>query len=105
MRDSSQAGENARLRRENAELKRTIGQLRADARDVADHGRSRLDAERRVIRDSLRRLATAARELAEGDALDGLHGNARRGLARDIRRLGDAAPVQGPGNADATPDC
>ena len=101
VRDSSQAGENARLRRENAELKRTIGQLRADARDVADHGRSRLDAERRVIRDSLRRLTAAVGELAEGDALDGLHGNARRGLARDIRRLANKLADDMDGAIDA----
>ena len=89
VRESSQAGENARLRRENAQLKRTLRQLRADARDTADQARARFDAERRVIRDSLRRLSTVARELGDGDALDGLHGNARRGLARDLRRLAE----------------
>ena len=87
VREASQAGENARLRRENAQLKRALRQLRADARDTADQARARFDAERRVIRDSLRRLSTIARDLGDGDALDGLHGNARRGLARDLRRL------------------
>ena len=153
VRDSSQAGENARLRRENAELKRTIGQLRADARDVADHGRSRLDAERRVIRDfpapphgrrrrarrgrRARRLARqraararprypppreqAGRRYGRRDRRarhGGRHHRRRADMsahgepARRCRRLGDssiprapgATPVQGPGNADATPD-
>ena len=89
VRESSQAGENARLRRENAQLKRTLRQLRADARDTADQARARCAAERRVIRDSLRRLRVVSGELAADGALDGLHGNARRGLARDLRRLAD----------------
>ena len=89
---AAEATDGGRLRkalRENAKLKRALRHARADARDVADHARGRLDGERRVIRDSLRRLTTVARDLAAEGALGGLHGNARRGLARDLRKLGN----------------
>ena len=93
MREAAQeATTEGRLRRalrENARLKRELREARADARDVADHARDRLDGERRVIRDSLRRVVKIAGELAADGALDGLHGNARRGVGRDLRRLGD----------------
>ena len=52
--------------------------------------RSRLDAERRVIRDSAGRFADVVEELADSGALEGLHGNARRGLARALRGSADA---------------
>ena len=88
-REASAEGQAARLRRENAQLKRALRHARADARDVADHARDRLDGERRVIRNSLRRIVKIASELASADALEGLHGNARRAVGRDLRKLGD----------------
>ena len=90
---AAEATAQGRLRkalRENARLKRELRHARADARDTADHARARLDGERRVIRDSLRRIGTVARALDADGALDDLHGNARRGLARDLRKLGNA---------------
>ena len=86
-REAAEQGRVARLLRENAALKRELRNARTDPRDSADHARARFDGERRVIRDSLRRLEGAANALVANGALDGLHGNARRGLARDIRRL------------------
>ena len=55
-------------------------------RDVAEQARLRLAASRRLIRDEAGRAAAVVEEAAAGEALDGLHGNARRGLARGIRR-------------------
>ena len=89
-REASAEGRLRRALRENARLKRELRQARADARDVADRARDRLDGERRVIRESLRRIAKIAGALIADGALDGLHGNARRGLGRDLRKLGDA---------------
>ena len=89
-REASAIGQAARRRRENAALKRALRAARTDARDVVERARVRLDGERRNVRGSLRRVATLAKELAAADALDGLHGNARRGFARDLRRLADA---------------
>ena len=42
-----------------------------------------------MIRGSLRRIAALAKELTAADALEGLHGNARRAVGRDLRKLGD----------------
>ena len=89
-REASAIGQAARRGRENAALKRALRASRTDARDVVERARVRLDGERRNVRGSLRRIATLAKELTAADALDGLHGNARRGFARDLRRLADA---------------
>ena len=89
-REASAEGRLRRALRENARLKRELRQARADARDVADRARDRLDGERRVVRDSLRRIAKIAGELVADGALAGLHGNARRAVGRDLRKLGDA---------------
>ena len=43
-----------------------------------------------MVRDSLRRIVTVAKALDDDGALDALHGNARRGLGRDLRKLGNA---------------
>ena len=87
--EATTEGRLRRALRENARLKRALRQAHADARDTADRARSRLGGERRVIRDALRRMRAVARDLAADGALDALHGNARRGLARDLRKLGD----------------
>lgn len=89
-REASAIGQAARRGREIAALKRSLRAARADARDVAERARDRFDGERRNVRGSLRRIVALANELAAADALDGLHGNARRGMARDLRRLAGA---------------
>ena len=85
-REASLKGKLARQRREIAELKRALKAARTDPRDAVKQARSRLGAEQRVVRDACERIAEAVEGLAEDGALDGLHGNARRGVARDIRR-------------------
>ena len=60
-----------------------------EPRECADQARARFDAERRVVRGSLRRIRATAEALAETGVLDGLHGNARLGIARDIERIID----------------
>ena len=89
-REASLEVKNANLRRKVAELERALAAAKADPRDVAKQARSRVDAERRVIRDAGGRAADTVEELLESGVLDGLHGNARRGLARDIRRSANA---------------
>ena len=86
-RGASEADDNERLRRENAELRRRLKAREVDPRDVAERLRDRLANGRRTVRGEGRRMAAHAEEVAQSDALDGLHGNARRGLARDLRRL------------------
>lgn len=89
-REASLEVKNANLRRKVAELERALKAAQADSRDAAKQARSRVDAERRVIRDAGGRAADTVEELLESGVLDGLHGNARRGLARDIRRSANA---------------
>lgn len=88
-RDASVTGESERLRRDLAKTRRQLKAGRIDPADAARRARSFLDAERRLIRDSLRRLVDAARQFAASGTLDRMHGNARRGVARDMRRLTD----------------
>ena len=85
-REASLEGKLARLRRESAELKRALRAARSDARNVADQVREQLRAERQVVREAARRAAAAVEQIAASDVVAGLHGNARRGLARDVRR-------------------
>ena len=89
-REATTEGRLRKALRENARLKRALRQAQADARDAADQARDRLDGERRVIRASLRRIVGVAKALDADGALDALHGNARRGLGRDLRKLGNA---------------
>ena len=82
-----------RLARQAAEIhalrRRVLRAAQGDARDAADQARARLGAARRIVRDESRRAAALVEALAAPDALAGLHGNARRGLARDARRMSD----------------
>ena len=59
-----------------------------EARDAAARYRDRLDAERRVIVGDIKRMTRITAEIAGSDEIRALHGNARRGLARDLRRAG-----------------
>jgi len=83
-REASLEGKLARARRENAELKRALKAARTDPRDAAAQAGARLGATRRLIREELNRTAGVIQETAESEALDGLHGNARRGLVARI---------------------
>ncbi|MDE0203324.1 MAG: hypothetical protein OXK73_12915 [Rhodospirillaceae bacterium] len=83
-REASLEGKNARLRRENAELKRALKAAKADPRDTAAQTASRLGATRRLIKEEMGRAADLVEEVLKPETLDGLHGNARRGLARKI---------------------
>ena len=83
-REASLEGKIARLRRENAQLKRALKAAKADPRDTAAQSASRLGATRRLIREEMGRAAELVEDLAKPETLDGLHGNARRGLARKI---------------------
>lgn len=83
---ASLVGENERLRRELARTRRQLREARLDPRDLANQARDKLAASRRVIRGGGRRTAALAEAMAASEALEGLHGNARLGLARDILR-------------------
>ena len=87
-REVSLEGKVARLRRENAELKRALKAAKSDPKDAVAQTRSRLDAERRVILDAFGRADDLVTEVAESGVLDGLHGNARAGLAAHIDVFG-----------------
>ncbi len=56
------------------------------ARDVAARYRARVEAQRRIVASDIGRLARLGVEAARSEELEALHGNARRGLARDLRR-------------------
>lgn len=81
------AGDNERLRRENAALKRQLKGKRIDPRAFAGQVRDKLGEMRRAMRGEGRRAASLAEAIADSEALEGLHGNARRALARDFRRV------------------
>ena len=70
-------------------LERQLAAAKADAGDAMARTRERLAASRRAVRDEVKRAATLAEELAGGELLGHLHGNARRGIARDMRRAAD----------------
>ena len=89
-RGASAAGENERLRRENAALKRQLRSAQLDSRDFAARARDRFAAGRRLMRDEGRRAASLAEAMAESEAMAAMHGNARRGLARDLLRLANS---------------
>ena len=84
VRDASLEGRVRNQAAEIRELKRALRAAKADPRDAAAQFRSRLKAERKVIAESAARIAALAEELAAPEMLDRLHGNARRGLIRDI---------------------
>ena len=88
-REISLEGKVKRQAAEIAELRRALAAAKSDPRDFAEQARLRLAASRRLIRDEAGRAAAIVEEVASGEALDGLHGNARRGLARDLRRQTD----------------
>ena len=88
-REASLEGKLARLRRESADLKRALRAARSDARNLADQVREQLRAARQVVREAARRTEAAVEQIAASDVVAGLHGNARRGLARDLRRHAD----------------
>ncbi len=79
---------NANLHRKVAKLERALAAAQADPGDAVKQTRSRLDAERRVIRDAVGRSAGMVEELAETGILDDLHGNARKGFADHVDRFG-----------------
>ena len=85
-RDATQGGEIERLRRENAALKRRLKGKMIDPRAFAAQARDKFAASRRLMRGEGRRNAALAEAMAESEALEALHGNARLGLARDILR-------------------
>ena len=89
-REASLEGKIARQRQAIAQLKRALKAAQADAHDTIAQTRSRLGAERRVVRDAAGRAATMVEALVESGVPGRLHGNARRGLARDIRRAATA---------------
>ena len=86
-REASILGDNERLRRENAALKRQLKGKRIDPRAFAGQVRDKLGEMRRAMRGEGRRAASLAESIADSEALEGLHGNARRALARDLRRV------------------
>ena len=54
--------------------------------DAADRMRERVKAERRFAAGAAKRLGRLATQATRSDVIGGLHGNAQRGLARDLRR-------------------
>lgn len=85
-REISLEGKVKRQAAEIAELRRALAAVKSDPRDVAEQARLRLAASRRLIRDEAGRAAVIVEEVAADEMLVGLHGNARRGLARGMRR-------------------
>ena len=85
-REISLEGKVKRQAAEIVELRRALAATKSDPRDVAEQARLRLAASRRLIRDEAGRAAAIVEEVAAGEMLVGLHGNARRGLARGMRR-------------------
>lgn len=78
--------ENERLRRELALTKRQLREARLNARDFVERARAQLAVSRRLLRGEGRRTAAFAEAMAESEALESLHGNARLGLANVIVR-------------------
>lgn len=99
-REASLEGKLARQARKIRELDRALKAARADAADASKQACSRLDAEHAIIRDAVRRAAAVPDGLVADGALDGLHGNARRGLARSIRRWANKIVVEVNGAID-----
>ena len=62
-----------------------------EGRDMATRFRDRLDAERRIAAGGIKRMTRIATEILRSDEIETLHGNARRGLARNLRRAFDTA--------------
>ena len=88
--DASLEARLARAEAERDEYKRRLRAAETDPRDAVSQARSRLEAERRVAREAARRAARIVEDLAASEATAALHGNARRGVVRDIRRTADA---------------
>ena len=88
-REASLEGKLARQARKIRELERALKATRSDSADAAKQGRSRVSAEIAVIRDGAKRLAGVGEGLTDPDLLAGLHGNAIRSLARDLRAASD----------------
>ena len=85
-REASVEGALAHVRASAAELQRKLEAALGDPRDTAAQARARLAAGGRLIREEAARTAGIVEELAQPGRLDALHGNARRGLAREARR-------------------
>ena len=87
-----EASLDGKVRRQAAEiraLQRQLAAAKADAGDAVARTRERLAGARRAVRDEVRRSAGLVEELAGGELIGHLHGNARRGLARTIRDAAD----------------
>ena len=88
-REASLEVRNARLRRENAELKRALAATKVDARDAAAQADARLATTYRMIDAEMSRVADVVEEATRPEILDGLHGNARLGLAKRLEATGN----------------
>ncbi len=92
-----EASKDGKLKRQAAEiraLKRALKAAQANALDTTRQARSRLYAERRVIREAAGRSADLVEELADSGALDDLHGNARRALVKALQQSGQAMAAE-----------
>lgn len=92
-----EASKDGKLRRQAAEiraLKRALKAAQANALDTTRQARTRLDAERRVIREAAGRSADLVEELADSGVLDDLHGNARRALVKALEQSGGALATE-----------
>lgn len=86
VRDAKLEGKVRRQATEIRELKRQLRVAKRNAGDETARLRARLKADRGVVADAIQRYAATIEELADPELLDGLHGNARRGLASALAR-------------------
>ena len=85
MREEAQAASReVQLKAENAALRRRAAAAETDARDEDRRGRRRVAAAGKDVTASSRELLRVVESVAASPALEGLHGHARAGLARDL---------------------